>query len=198
MNQYCLESNDSFTTFQLRHLVQVTKFQFALMSAPLPSNMSLCARLLSHVLCSVKHAQTVAHQDPLSSGAPRQDYWIGFPFATPGDLPDLGIKLPSLASAALAGRSRLSTAEPPGKSLSSNSFGSDASHSSCSCLFFPFCLIQIPTITVTYQLVSSQSFTFSSPFPILPQMQDSGRFLKLRSYLSSPPSLLKISQQLLR
>ena len=53
MNQYCLESNDSFTTFQLRHLVQVTKFQFALMSAPLPSNMSLCARLLSHVLCSV-------------------------------------------------------------------------------------------------------------------------------------------------
>ena len=27
---YCLESNDSFTTFQLCHLVQVTKLQFAL------------------------------------------------------------------------------------------------------------------------------------------------------------------------
>ena len=94
--------------------LQFTKFQFALMSVSLSSNMSLCACLLSHVIWSVKHAQTVAHQDPLSMGYPRQEYWNGFPFSLPGDLPDLGIKLPSLASPALAGRFRFLTAEPPG------------------------------------------------------------------------------------
>jgi len=32
----------------------------------------------------------------------RQEYWIGFPFPTPGDLPPRGIKPMSLASPALA------------------------------------------------------------------------------------------------
>ena len=35
---------------------------------------------------------TVACQDPLSVGFPRQEYWSGLPFATPGDLPDPGMK----------------------------------------------------------------------------------------------------------
>ena len=30
---------------------------------------------------------TVAHQVPLSLGFFRQEYWIGLPFPTPGDLP---------------------------------------------------------------------------------------------------------------
>ena len=34
----------------------------------------------------------------------RQEYWSGLPFPTPGDLPDPGIKPPSLALPALAGR----------------------------------------------------------------------------------------------
>ena len=29
---------------------------------------------------------TVAHQAPLSMGFPRQEYWSGVPFSTPGDL----------------------------------------------------------------------------------------------------------------
>ena len=35
---------------------------------------------------------TVAHQAPLSVGFPRQEYWSGLPFPSPGDLPDPGIE----------------------------------------------------------------------------------------------------------
>ena len=35
---------------------------------------------------------TVAHQLPLSIGFPRQEYWSGLPFHSPGDIPDPGIK----------------------------------------------------------------------------------------------------------
>ena len=34
----------------------------------------------------------MAHQAPLSMGFPRQEYWSGLPFPSPGDLPDPGIK----------------------------------------------------------------------------------------------------------
>ena len=40
---------------------------------------------------------TVACQAPLSMGFPRQEYQSGLPFPPPGDLPDLGIELTSLA-----------------------------------------------------------------------------------------------------
>ena len=58
---------------------------------------------------------TVAHQDPLSMGFPRQKYWSGLPFSSPGDLPDTGIKP---ASPALAGRFFIT--EPPGKTQGFN------------------------------------------------------------------------------
>ena len=35
---------------------------------------------------------TVVHQAPLSTEFSRQEYWSGFPFPSPGDLPHLGIK----------------------------------------------------------------------------------------------------------
>ena len=41
---------------------------------------------------------------PLSMGFPRQEYWSGLPFPSPGDLPNPGIETPSLASPAFAGR----------------------------------------------------------------------------------------------
>ena len=47
---------------------------------------------------------SLAHQTPLSMGFPRQEYWSGLPFPTPGDLPDPGIELESLSSPVLAGR----------------------------------------------------------------------------------------------
>ena len=46
---------------------------------------------------------TVARQAPLSMGFSRQEYWNGLPCPPPGNLPDPGIKLPSLMSPALAG-----------------------------------------------------------------------------------------------
>ena len=63
-------------------------------------------------LCFFATPWTVACQAPLSMGFPRQEYWSGFPFSSPGDLPDPGIKP---ASPALAGG--FFTTEPPGKPI---------------------------------------------------------------------------------
>ena len=46
----------------------------------------------------------------LSMGFPRQEYWSGLPFPSPGDLPNPGIKPTSPISAG-----RFFTAVPPGK-----------------------------------------------------------------------------------
>ena len=35
---------------------------------------------------------TVPHQDSLSMGFSRQEYWSGLPFPSPGELPNPGIK----------------------------------------------------------------------------------------------------------
>ena len=35
---------------------------------------------------------TVARQAPLSMGFPRQEFWSGLPFPSPGELPDPGIE----------------------------------------------------------------------------------------------------------
>ena len=48
-------------------------------------------------------AWTVVHQAPLSKEFSWQQYWSRLPYPTPGDLSDLGIKLTSLVSPALAG-----------------------------------------------------------------------------------------------
>ena len=42
----------------------------------------------------------VVHQAPLSMGFPRQEYWDGLPFPSPGDLPGLEIEPVSLTSPA--------------------------------------------------------------------------------------------------
>ena len=56
--------------------------------------------------------QTVAHQAPLSMRFPRQEYWSGLTFPSPGDLPDQGIKT---TSPKLAGG--FFTIEPLGKPI---------------------------------------------------------------------------------
>ena len=68
------------------------------------------------VVNSLSHVQlfatpwTVALQALLFLGFPRQEYWSGLPFPSPGDFPGSGIKS---ASPALAGRFFI--AEPPEK-----------------------------------------------------------------------------------
>ena len=56
---------------------------------------------------------TVARQAPLSMGFSSQEYWSGFLFPPPGDLPDPGIEAVSLVSPSFAGR--FFTTEPPGR-----------------------------------------------------------------------------------
>ena len=46
---------------------------------------------------------TVAYQASPSMGFSRQEYWIGLPFPSPGDLPDSGIEPEFPVSPALAG-----------------------------------------------------------------------------------------------
>ena len=46
---------------------------------------------------------TGTHQAPLAIAFPRQEYWSGLPFPSPGDLLDPGTGLMSLVSPSLAG-----------------------------------------------------------------------------------------------
>ena len=62
-----------------------------------------CAQSLSGVWL-FEAPRTVAHQALLSVEFFRQKYWSGVPLPTPGNLPDPGMELMSLASLALAGR----------------------------------------------------------------------------------------------
>ena len=85
----------------------------------IPMKMPLCVCVCVSV-CTLNRVQlfatlwTVACQAPLSMEFPRQEYWSGLPFPSPGDLPDPGIEPASLASLALAGG--FFATEPPGKS----------------------------------------------------------------------------------
>ena len=66
-------------------------------------------KLLSRVRLLVT-PWTVARQAPPSMGFSRQEYWSGWPFPSPGDLPDPGIepRSPALQADTV-------TSEPPGK-----------------------------------------------------------------------------------
>ena len=55
------------------------------------------------------------HQAPLFMEFSRQEYWSGLPLPTPGDLPDSGMELSSLAAPALVGR--FVTTAPPGEPI---------------------------------------------------------------------------------
>ena len=70
-----------------------------------------CCCLVTKSSLTLVTPRTVAHQAPLSIGFPRQEYWSGLPFLSPGDCPNPGIKP---VSPALAGI--FFTAEPPRKS----------------------------------------------------------------------------------
>ena len=60
----------------------------------------------------MSHDSAAPWTAPLSMGFPRQEYWSGLPFPSPGHLPDPGIKP---AFPALAGK--FFTNEPPGVTL---------------------------------------------------------------------------------
>ena len=68
--------------------------------------------VLSHIQL-LEAPWTVACQAPLSMEFPRQEYWSGLPFSSPGNIPDPGIKLLSTVSPAL--RTDSLPTEPSGK-----------------------------------------------------------------------------------
>ena len=67
-------------------------------------------RNLRYCLVMLNYATpwNVARQVPLSMRFPKQEYYSGLPFPSPGDLPDPGIKAIALVGGFFA-------SEPPGK-----------------------------------------------------------------------------------
>ena len=73
---------------------------------------AVCSEIVSFSVVSNSFATpwTAACQAPLSMGFSRQEYWSGYPFPSPGGLPDPGIEptSPGLHADSLP-------SEPPGK-----------------------------------------------------------------------------------
>ena len=65
------------------------------------SNTKWCGVLVVKSCLTLVTQWTVARQTPLSMGFPKQDYWSGLPFLSPGDLLDGGIKPRSPAGSLL-------------------------------------------------------------------------------------------------
>ena len=72
--------------------------------SPAPAKHSTCVCVPSHLsrVCLFATPWTVARQAPLSMGFPRQEYWSGWPVASPRGLPSPGTE-PTSLSPALAG-----------------------------------------------------------------------------------------------
>ena len=72
-------------------------------------SMHICVSVSRSVVSDSVTPWTVACQAPPSMGFSRQEYWCGFPFPSPGDLPDPGIvpRSPALQADSLP-------SEPPG------------------------------------------------------------------------------------
>ena len=90
---------------------------------------------------------TVAHQAHLSMGFPRQEYWSGLPFSSPGDLPDPGTE-PS--SPALAGE--FFTPEPLEKPI--KGLGGKSAHRILRLMCWLCCLHAMSALdkTVSYKM----------------------------------------------
>ena len=79
---------------------------------------SYCACMRAQVLSRVllfETPWTIAYQAPLSMVFPRQEYWSGLPFASPGDLPNLTQRWNLCLLCLPAKSGRLFTIAPPGK-----------------------------------------------------------------------------------
>ena len=96
-----LESNRSKRVFKILNLPQWSSLWRCLFPSPQPEVLTFNTTLSRVWLFAAPWS--VACQAPLSLGFPRQEYWSGLPFPSPGDLPDSGIEPASLEFLALAG-----------------------------------------------------------------------------------------------
>ena len=105
---------------------------------------------------------TVARQVPLSTGFSRQEYWSGWPFSSPGDLPDLGIE---------PGSPALQVDSLPSKAFPPDSHQGSPSHNLCDLLnilqelLLPFHTAFFPPLKVHFLLCfSGPQFSLSLSF----------------------------------
>ena len=92
---------------------------------------------------------TAAHQAPLSMGFPRQEYWSGLPFPSPGDLSHPGIEP---MSPALAGE--FFTTEPSGKPHSTYKMALKGNSGLANSTSIPNSLFLSPSTTSSIQSLS--------------------------------------------
>ena len=78
--------------------------------------MCICCCFIAKSRLTLGTLWTMTCQAPLSVEFPRQEYWSGLPFSSPGNLPDPGIEPMSLVSPALQVDSI--PLAPPGKPIS--------------------------------------------------------------------------------
>ena len=72
-----------FESSVIQHRIQLTVWIFLFQYGESVSHSVMSASVTSW---------TVTPQDPVSMGFSRQEWWIGWPFPYPGDLPNPGIK----------------------------------------------------------------------------------------------------------
>ena len=56
------------------------------------NSVPVCASSVASIMSDFCDPWSVAHQDPLSMGFSRQEYWSGLPCPPPGDLPNPGME----------------------------------------------------------------------------------------------------------
>ena len=114
---------------------------------------------------------TVAHQAPLSIGFPRQEYWSGLSFPSPGDLPNPGIELvyPELAGGFF-------TTGPPGKpsyNIEGSNSNSGSEKSFDTFILYPDLIIQLSIYydhRIVYWVVILRMSYICDVSPFLPKL----------------------------
>ena len=84
------------------HFLKLKTSESALILPRSPTCLCCCCsvtQVMSHIFVT---PWIVALQAPLCMGFSKQEYWSGLPFPSPGDLPDPGIELRSLALQAVS------------------------------------------------------------------------------------------------
>ena len=133
-----------------RHTVTRSEvYPWASRSASLGLSFFYCCCLVAKLCPTLVTPWTVALQS-LSMGFPRQEYWSGLPFHSPGDLPNPGIEP---VSPALAGR--FFPTEPPGKPLFSHYMvgGEGDNNSDCTGLLWALAKWPIQCLAYRYSVL---------------------------------------------
>ena len=99
------------TSFQFFYLIFSAPVSFSLWF-PISPSLPFFFFFLLKPLSSLATPWTVTHEAPLSRGHPRDEYWTGLPFSSPGDPPDVGTEP---MSPVLTGE--FFTSEPPGNPI---------------------------------------------------------------------------------